>query len=132
MLFEWKDSLNVLVGVVDHQHQLLFELGSRVHKAMRHGETDLAPLLDNLISYARLHFEHEEQLMAVYHYPHLEAHRHLHGSLVARIVAFRDRFARGDAGVTLDIMLFLHEWLGHHLGKADIDFASFLHERSAA
>ena len=120
-ILEWTPEYSVHAPEIDREHQTLFTLINRLHKAMLAGEGTklLAPLLAEMLQYTLLHFAHEENLMASIRYAGLRAHVQQHDALRGRVKAFADRFERGEVTITIELTLFLSEWIKHHILTTD-------------
>ena len=127
-LIAWDRSFQFDIDDIDRQHRRLIDLINQLHNAMRKraGHTVLASTLDELAQYTRQHFENEEALMEESGYADLDAHRQLHRKLVDQVVAFKQRFASGDATVSMELMTFLRNWLLDHIDKVDRQYVPVL------
>ena len=70
-MFQWSTDYAVGIRQVDEEHQQLFVLAERLHRAMLegNGKAILVDLLARLVDYTCYHFAHEEQLMERIGYP---------------------------------------------------------------
>ena len=120
-MFTWSSEYSVGNDLIDREHQRLFELADRLHRAMLSGGADrvLRGLFDELAEYTRTHFAHEEALMQRYSYPQFPAHAKIHGQLIARVASLQEDLKAGKLTVTMNTMQFLRDWLSHHIGKTD-------------
>jgi hemerythrin len=117
----WDDSMALGVLEIDQQHKRLISLVNQLHDAMLAGRAGdgLERLLNSLITYTALHFRTEEQYMERYNYPGLAGHKKLHDDLTAKVIDFKERFDRGEAQLTLELMRFLTDWIRRHILEAD-------------
>lgn len=124
----WKDSWLVGVQVIDAQHKNLVSLLNQLHHSMSagHGKDVLGEILGSLVRYTQSHFATEEQLMQKSGYPDFIAHRREHELLTRQVVDFQRDFEAGKAGVTVDVMQFLRNWLQTHIRESDQKYAPFL------
>jgi hemerythrin len=94
-------------------------------------------VLDQLLEYARFHFEAEEALMASTGYANVQpraAKLHLseHRGFQARAATMRAEFVRAPRQVIgQQLVRFLRDWLVHHIGESDHELAAFLSPPSA-
>lgn len=132
-LFEWNAEYAVGHREIDSQHKRLFQLAAELHTAMLggKGKDALSGTLATLVSYTKHHFATEEKLMQGCHYPEYAQHKALHDQLTARVAAFQKDFAAGRTAMTIDILQFLKDWLGHHIGGTDRKIAAFLKQNAA-
>lgn len=59
-------------------------------------------------------------------YPGLRQHQREHDDLRSRVRAMRDCAASGEATVTVEVMLFLMEWLKRHAAASDRRIGKYL------
>jgi len=132
-LFQWNESYRVGHQEIDAQHKRLFQLAEELHTAMAAGKGKqmLSQTLANLISYTKSHFASEERLMQRYAYPDYAAHKIEHDQLTNKVIAFQNDFNAGRTMLSLDLMQFLKNWLGHHIGQIDQKVAAYIREKAA-
>jgi hemerythrin len=121
-ILEWTPEYSVHVPEIDREHQTWFSVTNRLHEAMLAGEGTriLATLLAEMTQYTLHHFANEEKLMAAVQYAGLRAHVRQHDDdLRRRAKAFGERFERGEAAITIELTLFLSEWIKQHTLTTD-------------
>jgi hemerythrin-like metal-binding protein len=131
-LISWSDKLSVSVGSIDGQHQQLVKMLNDLNNAMGSGAADsiMGEILDGLISYTATHFKHEESLMQTHKYPKFAEHKKLHDDFVAKVVDTQKKFNEGQARVTIEVMMFLKNWLTTHIQRTDKELGDFLVSKS--
>ncbi len=129
-LIHWSLSYSVDVAAMDAEHQRLIDIINSLYGAMREGRgTDsLAGILDELVSYTRTHFSHEEQLMQQAGYPDYDAQKAAHETLVARLMEIREKFVSGTA-LSQEVMTFLKGWLIGHIQGMDKKYGPHLNRK---
>lgn len=122
--FAWKDRYSVGVTAIDDDHKMLIDLIDQLHEAFVAGDVaeTCAAVLDAMVEYTERHFRAEEELMARCSYPGLGEHHEQHEALTAQVVAIRDRFARGEAGIGNELLAFLHDWIYFHIMETDMGY----------
>lgn len=114
---------------VDAQHARLFQIAAEVEDALAlapgASHTALARAVHDLVDYTRVHFAHEEALMAAASYPQLAAHQQLHHDLLRQVQEMSMRIDIEDDTTALDLSRFLAGWLREHIQSADREFATF-------
>ncbi|HTS50970.1 MAG TPA: bacteriohemerythrin [Bryobacteraceae bacterium] len=132
-LFQWDESYSVGHSEIDTQHKRLFQLAEEMHAAMAAGKGKqmLSQTLTNLINYTKGHFSSEERLMKRYNYPEYPQHKVEHDKLTAQVLAFQSDFNAGRAMLSIDLMLFIKNWLTHHIGQIDKKVASYIKGKAA-
>ena len=130
-VLEWTPDYAVHVGELDREHQIWFDVVNRLHESMLAGEGTriLGKLLAETIQYTRDHFAHEEKWMAAVHYPELRAHVQQHDELRGEAQGFGERFARGEATMTIEFTLFLSAWIKRHIKGTDGLFGQYMSTR---
>jgi hemerythrin len=120
-LIDWNDSLVVNVTEIDNQHRKLVEMINDLHEAMRQGKgKDITgKIVNSLIGYAATHFRTEEKYFELFAYPDAPVHKKEHSDFVAKISEFKDGFEKGTAGLSIEIMNFLSNWLRNHIKISD-------------
>ena len=132
-LFQWDESYSVGHSEIDAQHKRLFQLADDMNTAMAAGKGKqlLSQTLANLINYTKGHFSSEERLMQRYNYPEYLQHKAEHDKLTAQVLAFQNDFSAGRTMLSIDLMLFLKNWLSHHIGQIDRKVASYIKGKAA-
>lgn len=130
---EWKDDYKSGVKILDDEHQKLFQLINKSICAIgdKQGETVLELVFDEVIEYAKSHFDDEEKMMLSCDYPFYEDHKREHEEMLLSAISYHDSFYKKKTALTINIMEFLIGWLKHHVGEADKIFAIFLSENKA-
>ena len=130
-ILEWSPEFAVHVPKIDREHETWFGIVNRLHESMLAGAG--AELLETgfaqTMQFAFDHFAHEEALMARVRYPHLQAHVRQHDELRRQAGLFAERFKRGEATMTIEMMLFLAASLKQQIMTADLSLAGYLQQR---
>jgi hemerythrin-like metal-binding protein len=116
----WNPKLSVNVQVIDDDHKQLLALINGLDDAIhsQHGSDVLGSLLDNLVAYTQYHFAHEEDLFIRTGYKDAARHKAQHVFLTEQLLELQQRHHSGQPVLTLDVMVFLKDWLyGHILGS---------------
>jgi hemerythrin-like metal-binding protein len=118
---EWTPEYTVHDAEIDQEHKVEFGLVNRLHEAMLlgRGAKILETLLAELMKFTLDHFANEEKLMAAVHYPDKQAHVQQHDRIRRRLTEVNARFARGETAITVELMMFLSDWLKNHTMIAD-------------
>lgn len=133
-MFEWKPEYSVQLPEIDAQHQQLFALAAELHAAMSlgQGKAAMEKSLARLVDYTKTHFAAEEQLMRKYGFPESEVHGRQHQTFTAKVIEFQKGFLRQEAWLTVDLMIFLQNWLSKHILGCDKKYAEHIRRRTAA
>lgn len=78
---------------IDRQHRELVNMLNRLNDAVKNYESrnDIYRLIDEVISYTRLHFATEELLMARSGFPEIESHKRMHAELIKDTLHLKDK-----------------------------------------
>jgi hemerythrin len=126
-LINWDPSLSVGVAEIDKQHQKLIGMINDLNDAMKQGKGKeaLRQIVDELMSYTVTHFRAEEKYFTQFGYPEAEAHKNEHAAFVNKVADFREKFMKGNLGLTVEIMNFLRDWLKRHIQGTDKRYGPF-------
>jgi hemerythrin len=129
----WRRDYEVGVAQIDAEHHGLFDLINEFHETRARSDSprESAKVLNRLIAYAEVHFQHEEKLMSDNNYPRLDMHRELHNDLVASIFAINERLAKDSERAGTEVLTFIRIWLVEHIIKNDIDVGSYLQRKAS-
>jgi len=133
-MFEWSSQYSVGIGSIDAQHRTLFAIADELFNAMStgKGQAALRKILDRLLHYTASHFAHEERLMRLHNYPDLAKHKAEHEALTKQVNTFSDELKTGRATITVQVMVFLKDWLAKHIQQSDRAYAPYLIEKAVA
>ena len=128
LLFEWSTSFELGIQEFDEHHKGLVHLLNEVYGNFL-GEANhetLSAVLDKLIDYATYHFAAEEHWMGLHGYPGLEKHREEHKQFSRTVVEIQYDFHKGRKHLSIELLVFLKEWLSNHILKTDADYGRFV------
>lgn len=128
-LITWEETYSVNIREIDDQHKKLFNLINILYDAMREGRDNdvLGRVLSELIDYTVYHFDAEERLFQKHGYPEYKHHKKEHDNLARQAVELRDKFNLDGYGmISLEVLIFLKDWLKNHVMVTDRKYASFL------
>lgn len=130
-LFPWTSSLSLGIATIDDQHKKLVNLTNRLYGAMQRqaGASELSSIIAELADYTVYHFEFEEEIFDRYNYPDKVEHKKIHKELVNSVVKYKNDIDTGKAGVSVDLIYFLVDWLKSHIMKTDKAYVSFLQDK---
>jgi diguanylate cyclase (GGDEF)-like protein/hemerythrin-like metal-binding protein/PAS domain S-box-containing protein len=118
-IFRWSDGFNIGLSEIDDQHAKLVAMLNRLarHHTSKTPDDDLLRVFDELVSYTTYHFGTEDRVMDEEQVDprHAEAHRRAHRDFVDRALAARRDAEMSPREVTGDTLVFLTNWLIHHI-----------------
>jgi hemerythrin len=130
-LIQWNDSLSVNVVEIDKQHQKLVGMINELNDAMRQGKGKdaLGKIVNGLIIYEGTHFKTEEKYFDQLGYPDAGAHKKEHLDFTVKVSQFNGGLARGEFGLSIEVMSFLSDWLQNHIKGVDKKYGPFFNEK---
>ncbi|MEJ2529156.1 MAG: bacteriohemerythrin [Gammaproteobacteria bacterium] len=134
---EWNDSMETGIASIDRQHHFLVDTLRMANQELLRGHKDghedalVHNIVNDLLSYAIMHFETEEELMQRNNYSaaHPEdAHAHIeqHRSFSRHVVEISDQLHEGQQVSCNEVLAFLNEWLRNHVLGTDRKLSAFL------
>ncbi len=135
----WSEDMATGMPEIDKQHHYLVEMLSEANAKLvdDHDESLLAQIAKDLLGYALLHFETEENLMKRYRYgvecpEEARAHIAQHRSFSRQVVAVCDALREGRHVSHQEVLAFLNNWLRDHVLGIDRRLAAFVAKAAAA
>lgn len=127
-LMQWvEDKYGTTVDLCDSQHKELFDHVNALNDAVINKDRiDIGNQLDSLVNYVVRHFETEERLMAERGYSGLVHHRQEHDHLVRTFTDIQDRFHAGEMDIEEGTMIYIKDWLDHHIPVIDKSYGPAL------
>lgn len=132
---EWSDSMTTGVAQIDNQHRFLVDTLRQANNRLLddHEGALLGEIAKDLLTYAIMHFETEENLMKRYGYaeafPELaRAHIAQHRDFSHQVVAVCDNLREGRQVSRIEVLKFLNEWLRHHVLGIDQKLGAFVRD----
>lgn len=124
--FVWSNGLNTGNDLIDDDHRKLVGMINALYDAMSEGRGSdvMGRVLDNLITYTKVHFHREEAEMLRRNYPKYPEHKREHDKFIADINRLKTEF---DNGVTINsthVGKMLSDWLRNHIVKVDMQLAA--------
>jgi hemerythrin-like metal-binding protein len=133
-LVEWSDEkMSIGIDPIDKQHRYLVDTLWLANDKLARGDDDvlLAKIIEEMLGYAIMHFETEEELMQRYDYEaahpeNARDHVSQHREFSHRMVTFNDQLHEGQHVSRMEVLTFLNDWLQNHLLGVDQLFGEFL------
>jgi len=130
----WDASLNIGIDVIDEHHRYLFDLVNDLFEVVagKHGSREVARVLKAFALYAQVHFRAEERMMAHYGYGGLAQQHHEHREFEARLRDFAAELHENPLTVRIEALLYLRDWLLHHIRSEDAGLRRLIDETHGA
>jgi hemerythrin len=124
----WGAQYSVRVSKFDNDHEHLFAMVNDLNDAMRagKGKAILKQVLLGLAAYTDQHFAAEEIAMKRTLYPEYPVHMGEHRKLTTKVHDFVKEFEAGNALVSVELLVFLRDWLENHINVTDKKYAAHM------
>ena len=123
--FDWSDTHNVGIAIMDEQHRHLANLINRLGKALKAGQEhgQLMVLFSELVTFAQKHFATEEALMNEHRCADAPRHKGDHRRLIDDLLSLSINL---DGQSMVLTMRHLEDWLVRHIEAIDRPLAAEL------
>jgi hemerythrin len=125
----WTNEMSVDVKMLDNDHKRLAILINDLHAGLMAGRDreELERIFDELVENTRLHFAHEERLLAEAGYNGAAAHKQEHEHKIKQVLNLQARFrGANESAADLEVLDQLKDWLFLHLEHSDKEFVAHL------
>lgn len=130
MLIYWNDAWKIGNTAIDYDHQMLVNITNQLwdlKQMPRIKNAEVQRIMDQLVSYVKLHFEREEKIFNNSAYPHKQEHIAMHRELSKVVEDIALVYSREPDLLNLDeIMAFLKRWLIDHIAKHDMGYKEYI------
>lgn len=101
---------------------------NQLYDAMGMGKGDNVKnvVLNDLLTYTKVHFAAEERLMQRHAYPHFARHKQLHDELTEQVLQLKDKLQTGQMVASVTLANFLKDWLQKHITQEDRKYGQFI------
>jgi hemerythrin len=121
--------MSVDVKMLDNDHKTLAILINDLHGGLMAGRDSkaLEHIFDELIACSRVHFAHEERILAEAGYSGAEAHKKEHEQKINLLLTLQARFQIAkESADYLEVLDMLKNWLFTHMESSDKKFVAHL------
>lgn len=124
MALRW-DPRTMATGVeeIDLQHQELIKYLNQFFSLMKEGRANsgLEEFMDFLSTYAKYHFQHEEECMDRHRCPAATANKKAHASFIRIFDTYRERLKTQGPSTSLviEIQRQVSDWIRNHICRTD-------------
>ena len=127
-LLSWSNQYLIGNDLIDTEHEELFRLINDFHSLWveEQNRQDIARVLNQLIAYAQMHFQHEEVIMEDAGYQMLAEHQKIHESMIKKIFELHASYEDGHLRLEIETMKFVKSWLLDHILEHDYRFRNYL------
>ena len=127
----WSSRYETGIDLIDSQHQTLFAAVNQLADSFKTGTAghQISESLDFLVKYTDEHFHAEEHYMREVGYPGLASHLAEHAKLMKQVRDLQGKMACGEP-VTMDVTIFLADWLKQHINDSDMGYVEFMKQKA--
>jgi hemerythrin len=130
-LVQWDDALSVGHDEIDRQHRKWIRFINDMHDALESGDPNrLGSIKDaslqQMMDYAKSHFEFEEKYMDAIGYPELAAHKQAHDGFRKMISKIQADTERGFQPLNTQLMSIMMNWLTDHILSEDKKYSLYV------
>lgn len=127
----WSSRYETGIELIDGQHKALFAAINQLAHAFRAGTASdqVRESLAFLVSYTDEHFRSEEHYMREMGYSGLASHALEHAALMEQVRDLQAELVGGKL-VTMDVTIFLADWLKRHISGSDMGYVDFVKDKA--
>lgn len=126
----WKDDYSVGRNDLDTHHHRMFAIINELYEAVGSSNSEnVSTLLKEAREYSQMHFQAEEELMRLAHYPGLDEQQRAHRGYVRTLVRLANENALNPSALSEDLLQFLKEWWLNHILILDMDYVPLLKDK---
>jgi hemerythrin len=116
---------------MDDQHGILMDAMNDLRLALLHGadREQVYKLLEQFISFTRMHFWSEDRLLEQNEFPGLAAHRSEHGNLFSLLQESARRMRTNENLPMRSLMRSLSDGFQEHIEGMDLEYGPWLNDR---
>jgi len=122
----WKPEYSVGVKSIDDDHRKLIDILNRFFEAMTKGQGKIiiGEIIKELEDYAFYHFNREETFFRLTNYPESDEHVKEHQFFKQKLMEMKKEVENGTSSTTPELLVFLRDWLLHHIVSVDKAYES--------
>ena len=127
----WSKDYEVKIDEIDQQHRKLFSMINELFASMKEGRTEasIVETVNGMLDYTQYHFKTEEDYMIKFKYPGYKRHKKEHDKFVNEVLEFYNKLQKGEQGVTLEVLVFLKDWIINHINGIDRKYVGLFKEK---
>jgi|WetSurMetagenome_2_1015567.scaffolds.fasta_scaffold35567_2 hemerythrin len=130
MVSIWDEKYSVGIGVIDEQHKQFVFMLDKLSMAIGQLTTKevLIQILNDLDQYVIYHFGTEEKYFKEFNYAGAPEHIREHRNFVERLAEIKDKFAKDQLRLSLELVSFMSDWLVNHVADMDRKYIKCFNE----
>jgi hemerythrin len=121
----WNNSYLLDIIMIDKQHMHFFKIFDQLLVLNKNFENylALAPLIDELEKYTKVHFKTEEALMVKANVQDIDLHIAQHEIFIEKIDAFKTAYSYQNTVLLEQMIIFMRKWFLMHISEVDRKYA---------
>ena len=126
-IMPWSDDFVLGIKQIDEQHRWLVDNINALYDESSKNTPDqsvIGEILEGLVDYTFNHFIVEEEIFQRHDYPQTGAHKDEHNKFNQRIAEVLERY-ENTGKLDSSVMVFLKDWLSHHILTVDKAYVPF-------
>jgi len=129
--YQWDEKLSVGIPSIDRQHKTLISLINKLYIAMKEdtGKYQSQQILNKVVNYAKSHFIYEESLFKRCNYSNASEHIKNHQNITNDLNKLTAQSKATNFNLSDELMIFLKNWLNHHIFIEDMAYSALLIEK---
>lgn len=133
-LFTWSSAYSINNEELDRHHEMLFEIFNKLYDSSENptASATLHTIVAELDDYSKYHFRAEEQYLRDIGYHDIASQMLSHNYFTARLIDLKVGRAHGTADTFRELILFLGNWLIHHILEEDKQITTSQHHNTGA
>jgi hemerythrin-like metal-binding protein len=134
-LINWTSDFEIGIKEIDLQHFNLVKLLNDLYYSFEQNSTDynyLLKLVGELYNYTDYHFESEEKFYHLKNTDNERTRKHIqeHKKFLSKVLTFKKKLEKKEENLSLEIILFLKDWIIEHIMYTDRKFISFIQKQN--
>ena len=128
---KWNMSLLVGIQEIDENHRHIVQLLNEAYDEFIMGINIEEVFIDDLFNLMAHCFDCEETCMINTSYPGFYEHKAEHELFTLRFLEISNNY-RQDANTSIEILMFLNNWINHHIRETDSKLGEFVEVQNLA
>lgn len=124
-LIVWTNEYEFGIEEIDNQHKKLVNILNELYSAFLTNQIDnslILSIITELNKYTQYHFSTEEKIFKKVNFKDSDKHIEKHNKFITDIKKFKNSYLEKDSDLSLDLILFLKDWIIEHIQYEDAKY----------